>query len=460
MSGSEASRRGQLPRRGVSVFVGLCVAMCLTTPAWATATITHIDVRPEAHQTVIAFSTDQEGAAEIKGFTLSEPPRLVFDLPGAELDPELPAVVELNTASIARIRFGQFSAEPFIARAVVDLSEDAPELAWEVVEGEDGTTLVVLPEVGLPVIGFPAVEQEEGTLLVRMPGAGKLEHSLGEVEDPPRLYIDLRNAVVKEHSERQYQQGALQRLRLGQQPPCGETAVARLVLELTEPQAHSDFAEGDDLIIALGARAWALPLGEYQPADRLKGRTIVVDPGHGGEDIGAPAIFGPPPRGPYEKDIVLDIAHRLAALLRAEGADVRMTRTDDTYVSLRERAALANRVKADALISIHCNSCDTPNTLHGTSVYYDHQHSEGFAQMVQQELMASLGTLDKGVRNANFAVIRHTSGPGILVETAYINHEGDRQRLVHPNFRERAARGMLRGLMRFLGVASEGDSGA
>jgi N-acetylmuramoyl-L-alanine amidase len=397
---------------------------------------------------------------EVKAFTLSEPPRLVFDLPGTELDSELPPVVEVNTASIARIRFGQFSAEPFIARAVVDLSEDAHAPAWEAAEGEDGATLIILPGQGLPVIDFPTLEQEEGTLLIRMPGAGKLHRSLGEVDDPPRVYIDLRNAVVKEHSERRCEEGALRRLRLGQQPPCEEEAVARLVLELSEPQAHSDFAEGDDLIIAVGTHSWALPVGDYVSGDRLKGRTIVIDPGHGGDDIGAPAMFGPPPRGPYEKDIVLDIAYRLVALLEAEGADVRMTRSDDTFVSLRDRARLANRLRADALISIHCNSCDTPDTLHGTSVYYDHQHSVNFAQLVQQELMASLGTLDKGVRNANFAVIRHATVPGILVETAYINHEGDRERLAHPNFRERAARGMLRGLMRFLGVAPDGDGEA
>ena len=88
-------------------------------------------------------------------------------------------------------------------------------------------------------------------------------------------------------------------------------------------------------------------------------------------------------------------------------------------------------------------------------MYYDHQHSALFAQLEQEELVASLGTVDKGVRNANFAVIRRARVPGILVETAYINHDGDRARLVHPNFRERAARAILRGVVRFL--AEGGD---
>lgn len=132
-----------------------------------------------------------------------------------------------------------------------------------------------------------------------------------------------------------------------------------------------------------------------------------------------------------------------------------MTRDDDTYVSLSGRAEIANRLKADAFVSVHCNSCDRPDTLCGTSVYFDHQHSARFARLVQNELVAALGTVDKGVRNANFAVIRRTRVPGILVETAFINHKEDRARLLHPEFRERAARAMAAGLIRFLDADSK-----
>ena len=66
-----------------------------------------------------------------------------------------------------------------------------------------------------------------------------------------------------------------------------------------------------------------------------------------------------------------------------------------------------------------------------------------------------MGTEDKGVRNANFAVIRRTVVPGILVEAAFINHEHDRERLMHPEFRERTARGIVRGLVLFLDDGKE-----
>jgi N-acetylmuramoyl-L-alanine amidase len=85
--------------------------------------------------------------------------------------------------------------------------------------------------------------------------------------------------------------------------------------------------------------------------------------------------------------------------------------------------------------------------LNGTSVYYDHDNSIALAEAVHQELLAALGTTNKGVRNANFAVIRKTKGKGILVETAFINHQGDREKLTNGNFQERAARAIVQGLI-------------
>ncbi len=226
--------------------------------------------------------------------------------------------------------------------------------------------------------------------------------------------------------------------------------MSRVVVELRESLPHSFYCDGDDLVLVIGAQNWALPPPTYHPAGRLKGKRIVVDPGHGGKDVGAPAKPGSPPEAPYEKDVVLDIGLRLSRLLRSEGAAVTMTRSDDTFITLQGRAAAANDLKADTFVSVHCNSCPTPDTLSGTSVYYDHDNSIELAKLVQKEMIASLGTQDNGIRNANFAVIRRTTGPGILVETAFINHESDREKLTNPNFRERTARAILQGVIRFL----------
>ncbi len=451
MSRSTRARRGSMPRLLLSVIACFCVALCSGASALAARTVTAVEVRSEAHGAVVAISTAEAGKLELDSFVLTEPPRLVFDLPSAMLDPELPDTLPVESLRFNQIRLGQFSVEPEVARLVVDLSRRDPPVTWELLPGDgECESLLLLHDPEVTMLAEPVVSLSEGALLVRVPGAGALERSVGEADDPPRIYLDLTGGAVGEGLEVDCIQEPLRQIRSGQQEPVEGRPVARIVLEFGTRQAYAVFSEEADLVIAAGPHAWALPLPKYEGTGKLRRKKIVLDPGHGGDDIGAPAAFGSPPGGPYEKDIVLDIGHRLARLLETEGARVTMTRKDDSYISLHERAAIPNRLRADALVSIHCNSYDRPNTLCGTSVYYDHRHSIRFAELVHEELIAALGTESKGVRNANYAVIRRAKVPGVLVETAYINHDEDRERLVHPNFRERAARAILQGLIRFL----------
>lgn len=436
-------------RRGIVVFIGLVLACAVSLPAFAAATITRVTVTPGPQQTAISLITAEGDPLQVKAFDLSNPPRLVFDLPGARLAPELAGTLQTSSGSVRQVRLGQFSAAPDVARVVVDLSSADSVPKWEVKKGlQRGETLIVLSRPGPVALEPPVVKREAGCVLARLAGAGALKRSVGVLQQPYRVYADVEGAAVAWY-EADSEEAPLRAIRMGPQPSEDGQPIARVVVELRQKQAYTMFADGPDLVIAVGPQPWALPLPAYAAAGRLKGRTIVVDPGHGGHDIGAPATFGSPPGEPYEKDIVLDIAQRLARLLQSEGASVTMTRADDTFIALPERAAVANRLGADALVSIHCNSCETPNTLCGTSVYYDHPQSAQFAELVQGELIAALGTADKGVRNANFAVIRRTRGPGILVETAFINNAEDRQRLLHPNFQERTARAIVRGLARY-----------
>jgi N-acetylmuramoyl-L-alanine amidase len=443
-------RRGA-PRWRSVVLLCFTLALAWQPACWAERVITRIDIRPGHRQTAIALFTSDKQPLEVRSFSLSDPRRLVFDFPGASLDSDMPASVPLVAPALRQIRLGQFSAEPAVARLVVDLSDGFPTPILDTAAGaEPGETLIVLRAPGPALLRPPAAEIVEDASLVRLQGVGQLRRAVAALGDPPRVYADLTDAVIEGSYKQELAEGAIREIRMGQQPADPEHPVARIVLELREEQAYVVFADGADLVLAVGPKPWTLPLPEYRPANRLKGKRVVVDPGHGGDDIGAPAAVGRPPKAPFEKDIVLDIGLRFAKLLEAEGAAVTMTRDEDTYIGLRERAALANDLNADALVSIHCDSCGTPDTLHGTSVYWDHQHSHRFAQLVHGELVSALGTADRGVRNANFAVIRRTQGPGILVEVAYMNHKDDRAKLMHPNFRERSARALLDGVIRFL----------
>jgi N-acetylmuramoyl-L-alanine amidase len=452
MTGRASPRRVPRLRLGIVVSIGAILALAMCLPAFA-GTISRVTVTPAPsagpQQLAISVMAADGEPLEPKAFALANPPRLVFDLPGACLADNVPASLPTTVPGIKQVRLGQFSAEPPVARVVVDLADDAIP-RYEMRPGDKaGETLIVFGSAGPRALPTPVVRREGDCVLLRLAGVAALTRSVGLLDKPYRIYVDLKNATTRWY-EAESREAPLAAIRMGPQEPKDGQPVARIVLELREKQAHSMFADGTDLVIAVGPQPWALPLPAYAPGGRLKGKVIVVDPGHGGNDIGAPATFGSPPGEPYEKDITLDIGRRLTALLKAEGASVTMTRSDDTFVPLQDRAAVANKLKADAFISIHCNSCELPDTLSGTMVFYDHPHSAEFAALVQGELTASLGTADKGVRNANFAVIRRTSGPGILVETAFINHQDDRARLQHPNFQERTARAITQGLIDYL----------
>ncbi len=449
MSGPLAARGGALHRRAI-LYLLAAAAMSFAAPGWAASTISRVEVTGDTGRMVVQLTTDAQEPLKYTAFTLTNPPRLVFDLAEVKLAPEVVTSYQVDATEVKQVRLGQFSLNPDVTRVVVDLRGGSTPPFEVTPGGAAGETLIAIGKGGPVVLGSPEVRKVEGAVLVRLAGAGHLSCEVGRLAGPPRVFFDLVGASAGKGFAQDCEEAPLRQIRIGQQEPVNGQPVARVVMELRREQAHSIYSEGDDLVIALGPQAWALPLPEYHGSGKLRGKTIVVDPGHGGEDIGAPAGYGRPPKGPYEKDIVLDLAQRLVCVLEAEGATVKMTREDDTYIALQERAAIANRLKADALVSLHCNSFHKPNTLRGTSVYYDHPHSKEFARLVQQEMIASLGTVDKGVRNANFAVIRRTVGPGILIETAFINHESDRARLVNPYFRERAARAIVKGLVQFL----------
>ncbi len=463
MHRSAAARRGSLPLPLVAL-AGTLLTLLASLPAFASGTISRVAVSPDAQQLSISVFTAEDQPLQVKGFTLASPPRLVFDLTAGRLAPDVAETVSVPSSAVKQVRFGQFSPE--VARIVVDVgaADQAGRpsgVTWQV-KSRKGETVIVLNGAGskpaVLELSEPTIQREADCVLVRFAGAGALERTIGVLDKPFRVYADLQGAESG-WFESESDDAPLRAIRMGPQTRRAEHSgaaqdagapVARIVVELTQKQPYSIFTDGADLVIAAGPQPWALPLPKYAATGKLKGRAIVVDAGHGGNDIGAPAVFGSPPGEPYEKDVTLAIAHRLAQLLKSEGASVTMTRSDDTFIPLQQRAAVANKLKADAFISIHCNSCEQPDTLSGTSVYYDHPHSERFAELVQGELIASLGTSDKGVRNANFAVIRRTTGPGILVETAFINNKDDRAGLQNANFRERTARSIVHGLIKYL----------
>ncbi len=153
---------------------------------------------------------------------------------------------------------------------------------------------------------------------------------------------------------------------------------------------------------------------------------IVIDPGHSG-----PVEPGACAGGVRECDVVLAIAKLLAVQLYDQGHEYIFTRTGDICTDdLGYRADLANANGADVLLSIHANSAGNA-AAHGTEVYHYPGSSQGkrLASLLQARLVAELGTADRGVKEANFQVLRETDCPAALVEVAFISNAADRRLL-------------------------------
>ncbi|HLI83517.1 MAG TPA: N-acetylmuramoyl-L-alanine amidase, partial [Bryobacteraceae bacterium] len=219
----------------------------------------------------------------------------------------------------------------------------------------------------------------------------------------------------------------------------------------------------------------------------LKINRIVIDPGHGGHDQGTMG-----PKGLLEKDLVLDVALRVGKLVQDRlGAEVIYTRSDDTFVPLEGRTALANEKKADLFLSIHANSSPAAH-VSGIETYYLNftdskdaldvaarenassqksvfelrdliqkitlhdklEESREFANRIQSSLYAlSLrnfpGEKNRGVRKAPFVVLIGAEMPSVLAEIGFLSNPKEEALLKRSDYRQRLAEALYRGVARY-----------
>ncbi|MGL5066618.1 MAG: N-acetylmuramoyl-L-alanine amidase [Sarcina sp.] len=151
---------------------------------------------------------------------------------------------------------------------------------------------------------------------------------------------------------------------------------------------------------------------------------VFIDPGHGGTDPGASDLV-------VEREVVLEISRRLGDILKSKGIAVEYSRTSNsTTVGLSERANKANSWGADLFISIHANSFSSPVSGTETYVYTSpSQSSKDLATKIVNSISSDMGLSNRGMKQANFTVLREAAMPAVLVETAFVNHSSDADKL-------------------------------
>src|SRR6058998_1453614 len=203
---------------------------------------------------------------------------------------------------------------------------------------------------------------------------------------------------------------------------------------------------------------------------------VVLDPGHGGQDSGA--MCG----GVLEKDLTLDVARRIDRLLDSEGIATLMTRLGDTYVSLADRAAFANRVRNCIFVSIHFNEDNKP-VASGVETYYAaHQitagsflaswlpflwrplsdspnaESQNLARFVQEALVARTRAVDRGTQARQFFVIANVTSPAVLVEGGFLTNKEDISKIASEDYRDQIAAAVADGILHYRDAATQRKS--
>lgn len=175
---------------------------------------------------------------------------------------------------------------------------------------------------------------------------------------------------------------------------------------------------------------------------------IVLDAGHGGDDPGAEY------RDIQEKEINLDIAKKLQAILEERGYRVALTREDDSALSLKGRVKFAVEEKAAAFVSIHQNALEKDTRTSGIQTYCNRAANEGSVALtdaIHRRLLSATGAVDrKSIRDSDFYVVEDNPMPACLVETGFLTSREEREKLLSEDYQETLARAMADGIEEFL----------
>ncbi len=424
------------------------------------------------------------------------PDRIYFDLHGTRLAQELvgKSFTVTDDGFLKKIRAAQFSDD--MTRVVLDVNDVTEYSAFLlpnpyrlIIDIHGGKTSTSAPAVNVPMqraaSATPTVPNTTAIKAGSSFDVAALSAQPGRVEATTQPTSQPISAVVKE-------------------PVAGDAGVGGNVTSATMPTASRRAKKGKAAVKdpdAGPARA-AVPTANGETslvrALGLKIGRIVIDAGHGGHDTGTIGVDGI-----QEKDVVLDVALRVGQLLHDRlGAEIIYTRSDDTFIPLETRTAIANKAQADLFLSIHANSSPDARAR-GVETYYlnftsspdaletaarenavsdqsIHQlsdlvkkialkekidESREFASDVEASLYGGLqkgnpGLKDRGVKKAPFVVLIGANMPSILAEISFVTNEKDALQLNEPEYRQRVAESLYKGVAKYAGGLSGSRSPA
>ncbi len=456
--------RSWIERRcGRNAVMRIAFAVCfvllagvLSFPADASAA-TLVGLRTGTHEDHLRIVLDFEGEADYRSLVLSDPDRILIDLPSVEAnDFAVPSVRDRVVKSIRVNRQGEGKSQ-----VVLDLAAAARHKIFTVPPG-DGRGFRVVCDV----------YRDAGSVAESAPASTETANQAGEKKSDAA-------SASKEGAKPD-----------GKKPPDKNAPDMNALDKTAQDKKAQDKKAQDDM--ANGGKAPAFPAAPPVPMPAPTGSkpwVVIVDPGHGGRDPGARH------RGLDEKEVVLDVARQLVDRLNEQpGVRAYLTREKDALLSLKQRIRNAEAKEADVFVSLHVNGCHAPSAS-GAEVFYlslkgaddvetrelatlenlarseeedpyigeiaelpfavdliqtdTLRRSSLLAEAILDALVSAELATSRGVKQANFVVLRSCRVPSALVELGFISNPQEADRLRSPKHRTLLAEKIAAGLLEF-----------
>ena len=384
------------------------------------------------------FKIEITGNFEFSYAYLQSPYRFFIDVSPVEsnmMENEFPVGID----GIERIRIARQDEKKI--RIVFDLT--GPIRYKDIVKDSSGITVVFPPR--LKKISIDVSGNDKGFLNIVTGSRKVLVPEVFSLINPDRIVIDIPNTTIMSDKYDVQASPPITEVKISQfsiYPPS-----VRVVISSNTPLAWNL-----EEISAPGVASISFPISSLSPLSPSK-PVIIIDPGHGGKDPGA---IGP--SGLKEKDVTLDVALYMKGLLESKGYQVILTRTTDNEVSpngnsareeLEARVVLVNSNNKAVLVSVHCNSANSP-IPGGIEVFYWRDEDKPFAEAVCNSLSDATGRYNRGVKKGEFFIIKNVNVPAILVEALFISNPTEEKFLMDPLFRRKIAGGIVSGIIAFL----------
>ncbi len=406
---------------------------------------------------------------------------LTIDLEDTALAPQLVNnSYPIERYGVNEVSFSQPETSPPVARITFDMDEESPD--WQAsVSNLGGVVLVpiggipggaiantspesVVPENNEPeppaIATIQSVSLSSGNLVVQADQPLSYDSGWDPESSDYRIVINNARLAQQVSGPDLGANSPLLRVRLRQDSDDSVTILVRpaagtFIGDINQPsrqilalQLQSSTAQTPIPIAPPSGLPVQLPSNPSGPLPTVRdGRVLVViDPGHGGPDPGAVGIGGL-----RETSVVLPISLQVAALLEQNGVQALLTRQSEYDLDLDPRVQLAERADADLFVSIHANaiSMSRPD-VNGVETYYYSNAGLQLARAIHSSMLQGTGRPDRGVRQARFYVLVHTSMPAVLVETGFVTGRDDAPLLADPGFQRRMAESISRGILQYI----------